>query len=139
MEKDFKIAAYYFPNYHVDAHNERIHGKGWTEWELVKNAKPHFDGHLQPKIPLWGYENEADPKVMAHKISEAKKYGGDCFIFDSYFYEDEDFLGGCLDNGFLKSENKGELKFALMWANHTWTNIHPATLDKPYEIEFAGK
>ena len=139
MEKDFKIAAYYFPNYHVDAHNERIHGKGWTEWELVKNAKPHFDGHLQPKIPLWGYENEADPKVMAHKISEAKKYGVDCFIFDSYFYEDEDFLGGCLDNGFLKSENKGELKFALMWANHTWTNIHPATLDKPYEIEFAGK
>ena len=27
------IACYYFPNYHIDARNERVHGCGWTEWE----------------------------------------------------------------------------------------------------------
>lgn len=136
--KEIKYATYYFPNYHIDAHNESVHGKGWTEWELVKNAKPRFKGHYQPKIPLWGFEDESDPKVMAKKIKTAKEYGIDCFIFDSYFYENENFLNGCLDNGFLKAENTNDMGFALMWANHCWSNIHPATLDVVSEMEFDG-
>lgn len=138
MKKDLKVAAYYFPNYHIDAHNEKVHGKGWTEWELVKNAKPRFEGHEQPKVPVWGYEDESDPKVMAHKIKEAKAHGVDCFIFDAYFYENEEFLNRCLNEGFLKAENTNDMTFALMWANHTWTSIHPAKLHEPYEIEFEG-
>ena len=46
------IAAYYFPNYHLDARNEARHGRGWTEWELMKCARPRFERHDQPKIPL---------------------------------------------------------------------------------------
>ncbi|MCC2671898.1 MAG: hypothetical protein K0Q72_4369, partial [Armatimonadetes bacterium] len=35
------VASYYFPNYHRgDPRNEQVHGKGWSEWELVKAAKP---------------------------------------------------------------------------------------------------
>lgn len=26
-------------------------------------AKPKFEGHRQPRVPLWGYLDEADPKV----------------------------------------------------------------------------
>ena len=137
--KNVKIATYYFPNYHLDEHNQKVHGKGWTEWELVKNAKPRFEGHYQPKVPLWGYEDESDPAVMEKKIETAKKYGVDCFIFDAYFYENENFLNGCLDKGFLKAKNTGDMEFALMWANHTWSNIHPATLNQPSEIEFRGE
>lgn len=55
---NYQVAVYYFPNYHADRRNEEWHGKGWTEWELVKAAKPRFDGHQQPKVPLWGYEDE---------------------------------------------------------------------------------
>ena len=40
MPKDFTVACYYFPNYHVDPRNEAAHGPGWTEWELVKRAEP---------------------------------------------------------------------------------------------------
>ena len=50
--KDYEIAVYYFPNYHPDSINARWHGKGWTEWEVVKAAKPRFKGHEQPKIPI---------------------------------------------------------------------------------------
>ena len=63
-----QAAAYYFPNYHVDSRNELQHGTGWTEWELMKCATPRFEGHRQPRIPLWGYGDEADPAVMAVKI-----------------------------------------------------------------------
>ena len=47
-----------------DWRNEAVHGAGWTEWELVKKAQPRFPGHRQPKVPLWGYEDEADPAVI---------------------------------------------------------------------------
>lgn len=72
MANGFQTAAYYFPNWHVDPANERFHGKGWTEWQLMKYATPRFEGHQQPKVPLWGYEDEADPKVMEKKIDKPR-------------------------------------------------------------------
>lgn len=120
-----QIAAYYFPNYHRDARNEKIHGQGWTEWNLVRDAKPRFRGHLQPNLPSWGFEDEADPVVMARKIDAAASHGLDAFIFDWYWYEDGPFLQRALDEGFLGASNNDQLKFALMWANHDWLDIHP--------------
>ena len=64
------IACYYFPNYHADARNARKHGAGWNEWALMRAARPRFPGHAQPKVPLWGYEDEADPAVFARKIDD---------------------------------------------------------------------
>jgi hypothetical protein len=63
------VASYYFGNYHPgDPRNTKMKGKNWSEWELVKAARPRFPGHPQPKVPLWGYTDESDPKVMAQKI-----------------------------------------------------------------------
>ncbi|HHV98452.1 MAG TPA: hypothetical protein GXX36_02565 [Clostridiaceae bacterium] len=138
MSKNYEIAAYYFPNYHPDPRNEIWHGKGWTEWELVKRAEPRFVGHKQPKIPLWGYEDESDPEIMSKKIDAAADHGLDAFIFDWYWYEDGPFLQHALEDGFLKAENNNRLKFALMWANHDWIDIHPASRSKPYNILAKG-
>lgn len=136
MEKHIPVAVYYFPNYHVDERNEEIHGKNWTEWELMKCARSRFEGHDQPKIPLWGYEDEADPQVMAKKIDAASDAGIDAFIFDWYWY-DGPYLERCLKEGFLKAPNKNKLKFALMWANHDWKNLHPGTrCTKSYPFDF---
>ena len=74
------IYAYYFPNWHVTPQNEIWHGKGWTEWQCVKYATPRFPGHVQPKVPLWGYEDESDPNVAAKKIACALKFGISGFI-----------------------------------------------------------
>ena len=79
---NYQVAVYYFPNYHADRRNEEWHGKGWTEWELVKAAKPRFDGHQQPKVPLWGYEDESKPEAMQRKIDAAADHGVSAFIFD---------------------------------------------------------
>jgi len=63
---DYNVACYYFPNYHPgDSRNIKQHGGPWSEWELVKHATPRFPGHNQPKVPLWGYEDESDPAAMA--------------------------------------------------------------------------
>lgn len=127
----YEVAVYYFPNYHPDSINARWHGKGWTEWEVVKAAKPRFKGHEQPKVPTWGYFNEADPKWAAKEIDLAADNGIDCFIYDWYWYSNTGpYLQEGLEKGFLKAPNRSRLKFALMWANHDWLNIQPATFDK---------
>ena len=135
-----EVAAYYFGNYHQDRRNEAFHGKGWNEWKLVKEAKPRFEGHYQPRVPVWGYEDEADPQAMARKIDAAAKYGVDAFIFDWYYYEDGPFLERSLDEGFLNAPNNDKVKFALMWANHDWTDIHPKrrAVKKP-QLLYPGK
>lgn len=138
MEKQYQVAAYYFPNYHEDDWNLEWHGEGWNEWELLKAAGPRFEGHMQPKVPLWGYENEADPKVMEKKIKAAADHGLSAFLFDWYWYEEGPYLHRCLEDGFLKADNNSDLKFALMWANHDWLEIQPATRCQPYPKRTIG-
>ncbi|MBN2643087.1 MAG: glycoside hydrolase family 99-like domain-containing protein, partial [Victivallales bacterium] len=133
------IAAYYFPNYHQDRRNLSFHGEDWDEWKLVREAKPRFPGHQQPRIPLWGYEDEANPKVMEKKIAAAADHGIDAFIFDWYYYDDGPFLERCLDEGFMNADNNERIKFALMWANHDWLDIHPADGEGEPALLYPGK
>lgn len=133
-KKDCFVASYYFPNYHVDARNEARLGKGWSEWELVKQAKPRFPGHVQPNVPAWGYTDEADPAQMAQKIDAAADHGIDAFIFDWYYYNDGPFLERGVEQGFMKAKNNARMKFGLMWANHDWSDIFPCTTAKTPEI-----
>jgi len=125
MTHPYQIGAYYFPNYHVDPRNEAHYGKTWTEWELVKRATPRFEGHRQPLVPLWGYEDEADPVVFSRKIDAAADHRINNFIFDWYWYNDGAFLNRCLENGYLKASNRERLSFSLMWANHNWVDLFP--------------
>jgi len=134
----YQIGAYCFPNYHVYPRNEEGHGKGWTEWELVKRAEPRFPGHYQPRRPLWGYEDESDPRVFARKIDAAADHGLTHFLFDWYWYDDGPFLARCLEQGFLRAPNASRLGFALMWANHDWVEIHPAKLNTTPPVLYKG-
>jgi hypothetical protein len=138
--KPIQVGRYYFPNYHPgDPRNTKLRGQGWCEWELVKAAKPRFAGHLQPNVPLWGHTDESDPKVMAQKIAAAAQHGIDAFIFDWYYYDDGPFLNRCLDLGYLKAPNNNRTKFALMWANHDWIDLHPYKHGAPRTVLYPGK
>lgn len=125
-EENITVAAYYFGNFHPgDPRNEKQKGIGWSEWDLVKAARPRFPGHRQPIVPLWGYTDESDPREMERKIDAAADHGIDAFIFDWYYYDDGPFLDRPIDIGFLKARNNAWLKFAFMWANHDWIDIQP--------------
>ena len=137
--KEFSIGAYYFPGYHCDPRNDARHGRGWTEWNLVRQATPRFAGHVQPLVPAWGYEDEADPVAMARKIDAAADHGLDFWIFDWYWYDNKPFLNRCLDEGFLKAPNSRRMQFCLMWANHDWIDLHPHKKNGRGETLFQGK
>jgi hypothetical protein len=138
-DKPVTVASYYFGNYHPnDPRNEKEKGKGWSEWELVKGAKPRFSGHQQPNVPLWGYTDESDPKVMEQKIAAAADHGIDAFIFDWYYYNDGPFLDRPIDEAFLKAKNNSRIKFGFMWANHDWLDLHPYKKGTPQKLMYPG-
>ena len=126
-----EVLAYYYPQWHPDPLNDLLHEPGWTEWSLVKAARPRFPGHGQPKRPAWGYADESDPANASRAIAAAVDHGLTGFLVDWYWYDNQPFLNGALDHGLLKAERLQEFGFALMWANHDWTDLYPATSATP--------
>lgn len=123
MKKVYDIAAYVWPSYHPDPRAKIFWPDGIGEWQTVMSNKPKFPGHEQPRFPLWGYVNEADPHVMQMQIDAAADHGVNVFIYDWYWYDGLPFLEGCLNDGYLKAKNKDRMKFYLMWANHDATML----------------
>src|SRR5665647_1571430 len=124
QKQNYDVAAFYWPAYHYEPRLESIFPEKNGEWEIIYHAKSKEAGHLQPKVPLWGYANEADPKVMDKKINAAITHGVNVFIFDWYWYENKPLLEDCIDNGFLKA-NKNRMKFYIMWACLLYTSPSP--------------
>lgn len=122
----FQAIAYNFASWHTSPAQEKYLGKGWTEWETVKHAKPMFPGHLQPKQPLWGYFDEAEPSWAEHEIEAAAKAGIHAWMIDWYWHMGTMWYQEELERGFLHARNHQKLKFAIMWANHNWLNLYPA-------------
>lgn len=116
------VAAYIWPAYSGDDGRSLIFWpEGNGEWETVRAAVPRFPGHQWPRKPLWGYCNEADPRVMEMQIDQALSHGVNVFIYDWYWYDRRPYLEHCLNNGFLGASNHSEMKFYLMYANHDVT------------------
>jgi hypothetical protein len=121
--------TYVWPSCH---HDKRFGDMLWPdqtgEWEIIKKGNARFAGHYQPKVPLWGYEPDDDPKVMERWIEAATAHGVNTFIFDWYWFDEGPFLESSLNNGFLKANNRDKMNFYLMWANHdvkrNYWNVH---------------
>lgn len=128
-EDGYVVAAYIWPSCH---HDERFGDKLWPEgigeWEVIKKGNPRFEGHYQPRLPLWGYEMDNDPKVMEKWIDTATSHGVNTFVFDWYWYDGGPFLESTLNDGFLKAKNNSKMQFYIMWANHdvkhNYWNVH---------------
>ena len=127
--QEYNVAAYIWPSCH---HDKRFGEMLWTEktgeWEIIKKGNARFEGHYQPKVPLWGYELDDDPIVMEKWIDAATDHGVNTFIFDWYWFDEGPFLEGTLNNGFLRASNREKMNFFLMWANHdvkqNYWNVH---------------
>ena len=120
MQKNrYDVAAYIWPAYTGDEPRTRIFWpEGMGEWQSVKSAQAKFPGHDWPRRPLWGYVNEADPRVMDMQCRAALDHGVNVFIYDWYWYDGRPFLENCLNDGFLKCDASKDMRFYLMWANH---------------------
>ena len=122
--KQYDIAAYIWPSYHYEPRLEHFWPEKDGEWYTVRRGSPRFAGHDMPKVPLLGYQDEADPAVMRQHVALGKEYGVNIFIMDWYWYENRPCLERQLKHGLIPALEGTDSKFYIMWANHdadtTW-------------------
>ena len=119
VKNSYYVAAYIWPSCHDDPMGrDKLWTEGTGEWEVIKKGNPRFDGHYQPRQPLWGYEMDNDPKVVEKWIDAATGHGVNIFVYDWYWYDGKPFLESALNDGFLKAGNNEKMQFYIMWANH---------------------
>ena len=128
-KSNYYVAAYIWPSCHDDPlGRDKLWADGTGEWEVIKKGDPRFDGHYQPRQPLWGYELDNDPKVVERWIDVATDHGVNVFVYDWYWYEGGPYLESALNDGFLKARNNEKMQFYIMWANHdvkyNYWNVH---------------
>jgi hypothetical protein len=115
-----KLIAFYFPQFHEIPENNQWWGKGFTDWKLVKDSKPLFDGHHQPRVPIDdNYYNPCNKETLKSQAELAKKYGIDGFMFYHYWFDGKLYLEKPLET-FLQNKDI-DISFCLTWANESWT------------------
>ncbi|WP_295090346.1 glycoside hydrolase family 99-like domain-containing protein [Ruminococcus sp.] len=122
METKARVIAYYLPQYHPVPENDKMWGKGFTEWTNVAKARPLFRGHYQPQLPAdLGFYDLRLPQVRNAQAELAKKYGIEGFCYWHYWFGNGKRILEMPFNEVLKS-GKPDFPFCLGWANHSWSN-----------------
>lgn len=128
-----KIIAYYLPQYHQIPENDKFWGEGFTEWVNVKKARPLFEEHYQPRVPLnKNYYDLSNINVLHWQAQLAKKYGVYGFCFYHYWFYEKPLLETPLYE-FLNNKDI-DINFCFSWANESWTNAW-ASSDKKVIME----
>lgn len=115
-----KVIAIYLPQFYETEDNNLWWGKGFTDWESVKSARPYFEGHRAPWVPLDGnYYNLNTHETMEQQAKLAKEYGISGFCFYHYYFE----------NGKMELEQPArqlldwkdiDMPFCFNWASESW-------------------
>jgi len=102
---DYEVGVYYFPR--------------WFErknWEVLLP----FPG----RKPLLGWYVDLSPDVADWHTNWCRAAGISFFIYDWYWEDGRRQLYGALEDGFLQSRYRSDLRFCLLWANHNRPNTH---------------
>ena len=120
MSKMPNIFAMYLPQYHSIPENDLFWGKGFTDWVSVKQAKPLYKGHLEPRVPLnKNYYDLSEKQDVAWQAELAKSYGIDGFGIYHYWFNNEKNL--LTKPAEIILENKDiDIDFFFAWDNANW-------------------
>lgn len=114
-----KVIAMHLPQYHSIPENDKWWGKGFTDWNNVKKAKPLFQGHQQPLVPLNGnYYDMTNIETLKQQAELANKYGVYGFCYYHYWFNQKLLLEKPCE--VLLNHPEINQRYCFCWANETW-------------------
>lgn len=122
-----KVIAMYLPQYYRTLENDLWWGKGYTDWVAVKNSKPLYAGHQQPRIPYHNdYYDLSKESSILKQAKMAKEYGIFGFGVYHYWFSSDQVL---LDKpAYIMKDNPDiDINYFFVWDNgswkRTWSNV----------------
>ncbi|NLG04598.1 MAG: glycosyltransferase, partial [Clostridia bacterium] len=117
-----KVISMYLPQYHEFPENNQWWGEGYTEWTAVKRAKPLYQSHIQPRVPL--NQNYYDlvkdgVKTWKWQAELAQKYGVYGFCIYHYWFLGKQLMEKPME--LLLEHQEINLRYSICWANESWT------------------
>ncbi len=119
---NMRVIALYLPQFHTFPENDKWWGEGYTEWTAVKQARPLFPGHMQPRVPKDGlYYDLSDETAQAfcRQAELAGKYGIYGFCFYHYYFTGKKLMERPME--ILLAHKEIPLRYCICWANESWT------------------
>lgn len=115
-----KIIAMYLPQFHCIPENDEFWGKGFTDWVTVKKAKPLFEGHQQPRVPLNNnYYDLSQKESVKWQAKLAKEHGVYGFAIYHYWFNNEKNL--LTKPAEIIRDNKDiDINYFFTWDNCNW-------------------
>lgn len=116
-----KVIPAYLPQYHQIPENDEWWGEGFTEWTNVKAAKPLFEGHQQPRVPMDNnYYDLTNVESLKWQCKIAREHGIYGFSMYHYWFNGKLLLEKPME--LLLAHPEIDIHYCISWANHEWTN-----------------
>lgn len=124
--KKIKVIPVYLPQFHSIPENDEWWGKGFTEWVNVKAAKPLFEGHNQPRVPLnKNYYDLSEIETLKWQCKIAREHGIYGFAMYHYWFNGHKLLERPME--MLRDHPEIDINYMISWANHDWNDSWKAT------------
>lgn len=120
-----RVLAYVYPGWHSIPERDASFSPGFTEWDLVYASPPRFEGHVQPRLPLWGRYDDRDPVEVGRRVELCRAHGIDGLVYGFFWCRGKRVFQDALDLGYLGSPAGQRFPFALMWANRMPRRVLP--------------
>ncbi len=125
------LAVYVYNGWHPCPERDVHFAPGFTEWELLRAARPQFDGHVPPGLPRDGAYDDRQPAVWDARIATARRFGVDVLVSGWFWSRGKKVFQEALDDGYLHCERRDELRFAVFWANRMPHRVLPLRTHDP--------
>lgn len=117
---DIKVIAMYLPQFHQIPENDEFWGKGFTDWVTVKNAKPVFVGHNQPRVPYnqkyYDLSKDENVEWQAKLAKESGIYGFG--VYHYWFNNQKNLLTKPAE--IIRDCKEYPLKYFFIWDDNSW-------------------
>ena len=110
-------AAIYFPGFHRSVENDRFWGKGWTEWDNIRNLKWDPLALARVAHPMRYYDTADGGATIREQAKKAREAGLKAFmLYHYYFGSARTSLNKPIEDAVIRGKGLG-IHFFFSWSD----------------------